>query len=214
MDSIIAIRVTLESSEQRYFLTWGDLGPHRPWPGDIERTVLADSLRWDLGGVPVDARKCDSLQEASGERYFFECLTSMQGQMPRTARSFAPWADKMTAAVERGEQLYYCGRPKGPDVPNDPSARHGFRLEWSAADSDVVVGSCDLEGVTAEQVCVVLGETDVDKVMCLVFSVDGPALVELIGSTDISVDTDRFSYYLSAWAEPGFRTPRGYFPAP
>jgi len=78
VDSIIAVRVRLDSGVDRYFLTWGDLGSNRRWPGDIERAVLRASVCFALGGTPVDARVCDALQAASGERYFYECLVAMQ----------------------------------------------------------------------------------------------------------------------------------------
>jgi hypothetical protein len=68
VNGIIAARVTLGSGADRYFLTWGDLGSDRSWPGDIMRVVLRASARWATGWKPVAARVCDTLQDASGER--------------------------------------------------------------------------------------------------------------------------------------------------
>jgi hypothetical protein len=45
---------------------------------NIERAVLKASARWPIEGTPVNARVCDSLQTASGERYFYEALTEMR----------------------------------------------------------------------------------------------------------------------------------------
>jgi hypothetical protein len=49
VDSIIAVRVKLDSGVDRYFLTWGDLGSNRCWPGDVERAVLRESVGFALG---------------------------------------------------------------------------------------------------------------------------------------------------------------------
>jgi hypothetical protein len=92
VDSIIAVRVRLDSGVDRYFLTWGDLGSNRCWPGDVERAALRASVGFALGGTPVGARVCDTLQAASGERYFYECLVAMQQQIPAaTRKKFTAW---------------------------------------------------------------------------------------------------------------------------
>ena len=101
MNSIIAVRVRLDSGVDRYFLTWGDLGSNRRWPGDIERAVL---------------------------------------------------------------QL--------------------------------------------------LGDEDIDRVMCLGRDVSGAALAAIVAGRAITVDEAGYTYVLSPWADAGYRTPRGYFPPP
>jgi hypothetical protein len=107
--------------------------------------VLKSSAHWALGGAAVDARVCDSLQAAAGERYFYENLTSMQHQMPRPAsRTFLAWADAMTAGVLRGEQLHYLGRPDNPDDIPAAGARFGFTLECYKPDG-TLVSSCPLD---------------------------------------------------------------------
>lgn len=213
MDTIIAVRLTLDTGEDRFFLTWGRLGRHVPWPGDIERALLRAATRYSLGGTPVDARVCDSLQEASGQRYFYECLVAMQGRMPATTdAAWEQWAADMTAAVLRGEQLLYCGRPSTLDPMPDPAARHGFTLEWF--DGDDLAGSQNLYGLSAERLQHLLGDEDIDRVLCLTPAVSGDVLALLAGEYGIEVDPARYRYYVSPWADPGFRTPRGYAPPP
>jgi hypothetical protein len=216
VDSIIAVRVRLDSGVDRYFLTWGDLGSNRCWPGDIERAVLRASVCFALGGTPVDARVCDTLQAASGERYFYECLVTMQQQMPAAARKkFTAWVDKMTAAVLLGEELYYLGVPEdqGGTPPAVPGARFGFNLECFDRDG-ALVSVYPLDGLTAQDAQQLLGDEDIDRVMCLGRDVSGPALAAIAAGRAITVDETGYKYVLSPWADAGYRTPRGYFPPP
>lgn len=214
--SIIAVRVRLDSGVDRYFLTWGDLGSNRPWPGDVERAVLRASAGFALGGAPVDARVCDALQAASGERYFYECLIAMQRQLPAAAtKKFTAWTDKMTAAVLRGEELYYLGVPEDQDgkPPAAPGARFGFNLECFDLDG-ALVSEYPLDGFTALDAQQLLGDEDIDRVMCLGHEVTGPALAAIAVGRAIAIDEAAYKYVLSPWADAGYRTPRGYFPPP
>ena len=216
VDSIVAVRVRLDSGVDRYFLTWGDLGSNRCWPGDIERAVLRASVCFALGGTPVDARVCDTLQAASGERYFYEGLVAMQQQMPAAAsKKFTAWTDKMTAAVLRGEELYYLGAPEGQDgkPPAAPGARFGFNLECFDRDG-ALVSEYPLDGLTAQDAQQLLGDEDIDRVMCLGRDVSGPVLAAIVAGRAITVDEAAYKYVLSPWGDAGYRTPRGYFPPP
>jgi hypothetical protein len=216
VDAIIAVRVTLGSGADRYFLTWGELGSNRPWPGDIERAVLAASVRWSTGGTPAAARVCGSLQAASGERYFYECLIGMQRQMPAPAgKKFGTWADSMTAAVLRGEQLYFLGVPEDQEsiVAAADGARFGFTLQ-SHDRGGALVAEYPLDGLTAQDAQQFLGDDDIDRVMCLARTVTGPVLIAITRGRDITVDETVYEYVLSPWADRGYRTPAGYFPPP
>jgi hypothetical protein len=216
VDSIIAVRVRLSSGADRYFLTWGDLGSNRQWPGDIERAVLKASVGFALDGTPVDARVSDTLQAASGERYFYEGLVAMQQQMPAAGgKKFTAWADEMTTAVLRGEQLYYLGAPEVQDTepPAAPGARFGFNLECFDRDG-ALVSEYPLDGLTAQDAQRLLGDEDIDRVMCLGRDVSGAALAAIVAGRAITVDENGYRYVLSPWADAGYRTPRGYFPPP
>src|SRR5258708_6878743 len=76
MDGIVAVAIELEDGTQRYFLTWGRI-QDRVNPKRLEEIVLKHSTSFRLGGAPARARLCDSLQEASQERYFYECFFDM-----------------------------------------------------------------------------------------------------------------------------------------
>jgi hypothetical protein len=216
MDYIVAVRVTLDTGQSRYVLTWGRMGTADPWPGDIERAVLKASERWSLGGTPVACTVCDSLQEASGERFFYECLMNMQSDMPRTGtKKFWAWADKMTAAAARGEELYFCGVPRGDDEPApNPEARFGYRLEWFPKGGDELAGCRELPDLTPQHLQVLLDDPDLDRVMVMTFQLHGDALTAISGRDDPAVEETRFDYFVTPWAEGGFRTPRGYVPPP
>jgi hypothetical protein len=215
VEEIIAVRVRLDTGADRYFLTWGRLGANRPWPGDIERAVLKAAAHFSLGGTPMDAYVCDTLQEASGERYFYECLFDIQRRMPaESKKKFTAWADKMTTAVLRGEELSYLGRPDDhADKPSAPGARFGFNLEGFDRDG-TFVSEYPLDGLTAQAAQQLLGDEDIDRVMCLGRPVSGSTLAAIVAGRPIDVDEEQYDYVLSPWAEAGFRTPRGYYPPP
>jgi hypothetical protein len=137
----------------------------------------------------------------------------MQHAMPAIGPEFWPWADEVSAAVLRGEELYYFGLPKSEqETPDDPAAKLGFTLDCFDKEGDLVAEH-ELAGLTAERLQEILSDPDIDRVMCLTHSVTGDTLAAVDGR-ELEVDEDAFDYYVSAWADPGFRTPRGYFPPP
>jgi hypothetical protein len=178
--------------------------------------VLKASARWAVGATPVDARVCDTLQAASGERYFYECLTGMQHRIPAASgRKFTAWADAMTAAVLRGKELHYLGVAEDQDrePPAGPETRFGFSLECFDR-SGKLVSEYPLDGLTAQDAQQILGDEDIDRVMCLGRTVGGTVLAAIVAGRAISVDDAACEYVLSPWADAGYRTPRGYFPPP
>ncbi len=73
MENIVAVEVELENGQRRYFLTWGRIQDAVD-PALLEQLVLRQSPRFSLGGKPIRARLCLSLQEASRESCFYECF--------------------------------------------------------------------------------------------------------------------------------------------
>jgi len=109
MENIVAVEVLLDSHERRFFLTWGRV--HDPVdPEPIERAVLGNAHRFDLGGTPVRARLCVTLQEASGEPYFFEYLWDMARMPAPRGPAWDEWAKETADNINHGAELYYLGR--------------------------------------------------------------------------------------------------------
>ena len=212
MDTIVAVRVTLQTGENRYFLTWGRLTVP-VWPKTIEKAVLDAAERFALGGTPVAATVCDSLQEAAGERFFFEGLVQMMRALRPVGRGYERWAEKMMAAVQGGKELYYCGRPR-EDMPADPDAKCGWMLEWYRKDDDALVGEAELGGISIAFLRELLGEEDVDALHCLVFPLTESQLSTIAEASSLHVDPIAFDYFISPWADRGFRTPGGMTPPP
>jgi hypothetical protein len=212
LDTIVAVRVTLQTGEHRYFLTWGRLTVP-VWPKTIEMAALDAAARFALGGTPVSATMCDSLLEASGERFFFECLVQMMHAHHPAGRGYERWAEKMMAAIRSGKELYYCGRPR-EDTPADPDAKCGWTLEWYRRGDDALVGEAELDGISIEFLRDLLGEDDVDALLCLTFLLTREQLATIASAMNLSVDPAEYDYFISPWADRGFRTPGGLTPPP
>jgi hypothetical protein len=96
---------------RRYVLTWGRLFDAVDGTA-LERVVLENSYRLALGGVAVAARICDSLQEAAGERYFYECLFDMAQHPIPFGDGYESWRQTTAASMSEGHGLWYLGMPK------------------------------------------------------------------------------------------------------
>ncbi len=109
MEDIVAVAVELNTGAIRYFLTWGRIqDPVDPEP--LEQLILAQSIHFSLGGHPVHARVCGSLQEAAGEPAFYECFFSMcQVRIPFGPK-YGQWKVKMNKRMGKGKELWYLGR--------------------------------------------------------------------------------------------------------
>src|SRR5215469_14031149 len=73
MDHLVAIALELENGAKRFYMTWGRI-QHPVDPEPLEQLVLRHSLKNDLGGTPLKARLCPTLQQASHAPYFYEAL--------------------------------------------------------------------------------------------------------------------------------------------
>ena len=107
MDEVVAVALELSSGERRYVITWGriqatvDTEP-------LEALVLHHAGSLDLGGVAVSAHVCDSLQEARGERYFYEALVEFARE--GRADDWEAWRKRVEEEMADGRHLYYLGR--------------------------------------------------------------------------------------------------------
>ena len=108
MDDIVALRVVLDKGPNQYFLTWGRL------LGAVETKALEELVgsqlsRFALPGPAVSISVCDSLREASGARYFYECFFQMcQTRIP-FGDGHKNWAAQILEQLKQGREIYYLG---------------------------------------------------------------------------------------------------------
>ena len=123
MDDVIAVAVTLDNGERRFFVTWGRIqDPVDPEP--VSEIVLRNASAYDLGGTPVRAEVCWSLQDASSEVYFHEALLEFAMEPIPFGRGYQRWRKRKAAAMGSGKGLHrlaqrdsgvllsYLGRPR------------------------------------------------------------------------------------------------------
>jgi hypothetical protein len=109
MENAVAVAVTLESGERRFFLTWGRI-QHTVDPQQLEALVLRHAGSYDLGGTPAAATVRYSLREAEEELYFYEGLLSFARADRPDSESYAAWRDSIAEEMQHGRHLYYLGR--------------------------------------------------------------------------------------------------------
>jgi hypothetical protein len=110
MEDIVAVRVSLDTGDLRYFLTWGRI--HHPVdPERLEALILAKSPRFSLGGRPVAAHLCETLQEAATQPYFFEYFFAMCQKKIPFGPKYGQWADRTRKLMEDGKEMCFPGSP-------------------------------------------------------------------------------------------------------
>jgi hypothetical protein len=109
MEDIVAVAVTLDNGERRYFMTWGRIQDSVD-PQPLEDLVLRHARSNALGGEPVSSQVCTTLQEASQEPYLFEALVSFASRPIPFGPKYEDWRREKAAEMEEGQDLYYLGR--------------------------------------------------------------------------------------------------------
>ncbi|MGZ6897309.1 MAG: hypothetical protein ACXVJZ_07715 [Acidimicrobiia bacterium] len=113
MDDIVAVELQLPSGERRYVLTWGRVH-HNVDPRPLEALVLRKASKFGLGDA-VSATVCWSLQDASSETYFYECLAELTAQWAEPRDDWTTWKAEGAARMEDGYELFYLGEPRPSD---------------------------------------------------------------------------------------------------
>lgn len=113
MEDIVALKVTLTNGEARYFMTWGRVfDPVDPAP--LQDAVWNQLHRFQIPTSPKSIAVCDSLQEAAGERYFYEALVKFcQLPIPFGSR-YRIWATAARRRILKGQDISYLGSPLEP----------------------------------------------------------------------------------------------------
>src|SRR5262249_16917478 len=110
MDHLVAIALELEGGARRFYMTWGRI-QHPVDPEPLEQLVLRYCVKNDLGGDPLKARMCRTLQEASHAPYFYEALFSFSQTHIPFGDQYESWRSAVDERMQRGEELYYLGNP-------------------------------------------------------------------------------------------------------
>jgi hypothetical protein len=110
VDDIVAIRVTDSKARKHYFLTWGRIFDSMD-PTELESVVAKHASNFGIKN-PRTVSVCDSLQNASTGRYFYEHLFHLsQERIPFGESTYWRWRAKMKRQILSGQQLFYCGAP-------------------------------------------------------------------------------------------------------
>ncbi|MDQ6714118.1 MAG: hypothetical protein M3Z28_13160 [Candidatus Dormibacteraeota bacterium] len=108
MEDIVALKVVLEKGPNHYFLTWGRLLDLVETKG-LEELVGSHLSKFALNGAVVSISVCDSIREAAGARYFYECFFQMCQKTIPFGDAYRPWAAQMLEQLEQGREIYYLG---------------------------------------------------------------------------------------------------------
>jgi hypothetical protein len=110
VDDIVAVALVTASGDRRFILTWGRVQANVD-PEPLEQLVLRHSSKF--GVEATEAQVCFTLQEASTEPYFYECLFAMARKaIPEDRHA---WKRDTDLRMQDGYELYYCGAPPAPD---------------------------------------------------------------------------------------------------
>jgi hypothetical protein len=102
MEDVVAIRVTDSRGKQHFFLTWGRAFD-RVDPDLLLATVRRTLPQFGLSTIRgLDV--CRSLQDASGQTYFYEALLAFSQKRTVSMRT-------RRARVAAGKDIYYLGKP-------------------------------------------------------------------------------------------------------
>ena len=110
MEDIVAVRVELQDGTHRFFLTWGRI-QERVDPEPLEQLIFDRCEAFDLGGTPIKASLCGTLQEAVSAPYFYECFFMMGQQTIPFGKKYNKWQKQMDKKMRDGKELYYLGNP-------------------------------------------------------------------------------------------------------
>ena len=111
MEDLVAVAITFDGGRKRYVLAYGRIFDAVD-PTELEAVVLEMAQRSDLGGTPVAASVCASLQEAAGEPFFFEALFEMtRDAVSPGSRRYARWRKRIARRMREGREIWLLGAP-------------------------------------------------------------------------------------------------------
>lgn len=109
MEEVVAIKATDTRGKNHFLITWGRVfGRTDPQP-------LLDAVRVSLPQFGLSAVRrldlCATLQQASGQPFFYEALLSFGRQSIPSGKGRTTWDATRRKRIEAGKEIYYLGPP-------------------------------------------------------------------------------------------------------
>ena len=107
MEDIIALKVSVTVNEKKFFLTWG-----RIFSATDEIEIIKNLKKYlpDYGISHFEKIElCESLQESSSERFFFENFFMMSQVKIPFGSKYGKWKSSMAKKIREGKEIYFLG---------------------------------------------------------------------------------------------------------
>jgi hypothetical protein len=108
MEDLVAVELTTADGHVCYFVTWGriqstvDAEP-------LEKVIVSVAGHFAVGGIPVTARLCGSLQDARDAPYFYEALFDFAQRPIPYGPTYEKWRKRMDKRMRKGKEIYFVG---------------------------------------------------------------------------------------------------------
>lgn len=112
VEDVVAVAVDFTDVGTRYFIVHGRVFGAVDHEA-IEAAVLKVAQRSDFGGTPLTATVCRTLQEASGQPYFYEALFGMtRDAVSPGSRRYERWRRRIAVSMNEGREIWFLGHPE------------------------------------------------------------------------------------------------------
>jgi hypothetical protein len=112
VEEIVAVEVVLANGSSQYFITWGRIQGPVAYDEVAELVARAAATIYGMRDI-ADTRVCNSLRQAAAAEdavHFYEGLAQFASvKIPTGRRRYRRWRARRASAMERGQEIYYCG---------------------------------------------------------------------------------------------------------
>jgi hypothetical protein len=106
MDDIVAIKIRTTDKRSHFVLTWGRLFDKI----DDNKLLSVVSSNLDRFGItPKKVELCESLQEASQAKYFYEGFFKISQEKIPFGLTYKKWVARKRKLLRKGKDIYYLG---------------------------------------------------------------------------------------------------------
>ncbi len=114
MEDVVAVRLKLDSGESVYLMTWGRI-PEAIDDVHLLQMARRSAKQFNLGGKLVEVMLADTLQEASGQPYFYEAFFALLQRRATYGTDVAAWRSEALERMRAGKDFHFLGRNALPD---------------------------------------------------------------------------------------------------